>query len=64
MLSPFHCLLSAFGVSLLLTSCSELGGGSSMAPIGEGLRFLGISLVVAVLLILIGLPGKGGGRDG
>ena len=35
-----------------------------MAPIGEGLRFLGISLVVAVLLILIGLPGKGGGRHG
>ncbi|MGB0154567.1 MAG: hypothetical protein ACPGFB_11100 [Verrucomicrobiales bacterium] len=64
MLSPFHGLLSALVISLLFTSCSELGGGNSMAPVGEGLRFLGISLVVAVLLILIGLPGKGGGRHG
>ncbi len=64
MLSPFHSLLSALAVCLLLASCSELGGGSSMAPIGDGLRFIGISLVVAVVLILIGLSRMGGGRHG
>lgn len=53
-------LLLTVGV---LASCTPEGGGS-MAPIGEGLRFLGIALVVAVLVAVLGLSRNGGGRHG
>ncbi|MEN8713513.1 MAG: hypothetical protein ABF384_01265 [Verrucomicrobiales bacterium] len=47
---------------VLLASCaSPSDGAPSMAPIGEGLRFLGVALVVAVLVAVIGLARRGGG---
>ncbi len=39
-------------------SCSE---ESSMAPIGEGLRFIGVALVVAVLVAVLGSAMRRGG---
>ncbi len=35
-----------------------------MPPIGDGLRFLGVALVVAVLVAVLGLSRTGGGRHG
>ncbi len=47
---------------ILLTSCAApTNGVPSMAPVGEGLRFLGVALVVAVLVAVIGLARRGGG---
>jgi len=41
--------------ALCLTAC-ESGGGTSidMGPVGDGLNFLGFSIVLGVLLALIG----------
>ena len=50
-------------MGVALASCTP-EGGTSMAPIGEGLRFLGIALVVAVLVAVLGLSRNGGGRHG
>jgi hypothetical protein len=61
-MKSFLILEAGIALAFLLCSCSLAGGG--MAPIGEGLRFLGISLVVAVLVAVIGVARKGGGRHG
>ena len=49
------------GAQLLLTSCTTEHHGPNMAPIGEGLRFLGVALVVAVLVAVFGITRRGGG---
>jgi hypothetical protein len=41
---------------LLLTACKPaVETAVDMQPVGEGLRFLGFCIVLAVLLVLIGL---------
>ena len=58
----FFLLEAGIALAFLQCSCSLRGG--SMAPVGEGLRFLGVSLVVAVLVAVLGSARKGGGRYG
>lgn len=49
-------------VVTLLSSCAESGaGGPDMGPIGDGLRFIGVALVVAVLVLVFGSMRRGGG---
>ena len=57
-------LLLEAGIALAFLQCSCSLAGGSMAPVGEGLRFLGVSLVVAVLVAVLGVARKGGGRHG
>jgi hypothetical protein len=57
-------LLPEAVIALAFLQCSCSTAGSSMAPVGEGLRFLGVSLVVAVLVAVLGVARKGGGRHG
>ena len=65
MLTRPHLLPTAVVLMALLTSCElSQGSGPSMTPIGDGLRFLGVALVVAVLLAVLGLSRRGGGRHG
>jgi len=58
------CLLLEAGFAIALLQCSCSRAGDSMAPIGDGLRFLGVSLVVAVLVAVLGVGRGGGGRHG
>jgi hypothetical protein len=62
MLRTFPPVLGILLPCLVLASCAESPAGApSMAPIGEGLRFLGVALVVAVLVAVFGLARRGGG---
>lgn len=48
---------------LLLTACHSVPGSPpDLSPVGDGLRFLGVALVVAVLVGVLGLSRKGGGK--
>lgn len=65
MLIHLHILITTMLPVLLLTSCDVTqSSGPSMSPIGDGLRFLGVALVVAVLVAVIGMSRRGGGRHG
>ena len=47
-----------------LAACSDTGSSSNnMEPVGDGLHFLGICAVVAVLVAVIGLSRTGGGNS-
>ena len=53
--------LALFFTGMLATlsvSCTE---ESSMAPIGDGLSFIGVAIVVAVLVAVLGSTLRGGG---
>ena len=65
-MKPLRTLLGVIGTGTLLVACGEAGGANiSMTPIGDGLRFLGICAVVAVLVAVIGLSrSRGGGDEG
>ena len=55
------CML---GLLTLLAACSDTDNTSiNMTPIGDGLHFLGICAVVAVLVAVIGLSRTGGGKS-
>lgn len=54
-------LLLEAGIALAFLQCSCSLGGGSMAPVGDGLRFLGVSLVAAVLVAVLGVTRNGGG---
>lgn len=41
-------------IGLLLASC-EPATGPDMRPVGDGLQFLGFSLVLATIVLIIGL---------
>jgi hypothetical protein len=45
---------------LLLAGCGPVAPGPDLTPIEDGMRFLGVSLVVAVLAAVFGLARKGG----
>jgi hypothetical protein len=63
-MKPLRTLLGIVGTGALLVACENVGN-PSMAPIGDGLRFLGISAVVSVLVAVIGLSrSRGGGDEG
>jgi len=62
MKSPF-LIGTVIPLGAVLASCTPVGG-SSMTPIGDGLRFLGICAVVAVLVAVIGLSRRGGDPHG
>ena len=47
-------LVVGFTVIALLVGCSGGGGGPSMEPIGDGLSFIGIGLVVMALVFVLG----------
>jgi hypothetical protein len=66
MLKPLQTIVGVVGTGVLLVACGEAGGpiGPSMTPIGDGLRFLGICAVVAVLVAVLGLSRRGGGPHG
>lgn len=65
MLIRRRLLFAALLPALILTSCDVAkSSGPSMTPIGDGLRFLGVALVVAVLVAVLGLSRTGGGRHG
>jgi hypothetical protein len=62
MLKSAHSILGCMTLSFVLAACGKASSQSvSMAPIGDGLRFLGISAVVAVLVAVIGRSRRGGG---
>jgi len=65
MLKPLHTIVGVVGTGALLVACGNVGDpiGPSMTPIGDGLRFLGICAVVAVLVAVLGLSRRGG-RNG
>jgi hypothetical protein len=54
------CLLPA----LALTACGTTGGSPiNLGPVGDGLNFLGMSIVLAALVVVIGaLIMRGGGK--
>ena len=55
------CML---GLLTRLSACGNTGSSSNnMEPVGDGLHFLGISAVVAVLVAVIGLSRMGGGKS-
>ncbi len=50
-------------IGVLLVACGN-EGSPSMAPIGEGLRFLGICAVIAVLVAVLAASRRGGDPHG
>ena len=65
MLKSLRTMIGIIGAGTVLAACGEADSPSvSMAPIGDGLRFLGICAVVAVLVAVLGLSRKGGGPHG
>ena len=66
MLKSLSSSLSCMTLSIMSASCEQASCRSvSMTPIGDGLRFLGICAVVAVLVAVIGLSrSRGGGDEG
>ena len=52
------------GLLTLLSACGDTDSSSiNMTPIGDGLHFLGICAVVAVLVAVIGMSRTGGGKS-
>jgi len=63
MLKPLLTIVGVIGTGVLLSACGN-EGSPSMAPIGDGLRFLGICAVVAVLVAVLSTALRGGGPHG
>ena len=61
-MKPLRTLVGVVGTGALLVACGS-AGGPSMVPVGDGLRFLGICAVVAVLVAVLGLSRSSGGGD-
>lgn len=55
--------LPVSALSLMLISCEAVPSACpDLTPIENGLRFLGVALVVAVLVAVLGITGKGGSK--
>lgn len=46
--------------ALVLAACDEVDPGPDFTPIEDGMKFMGVALVVAVLVGVIGLARRGG----
>ena len=63
MMKYLGTIVSVVGTGVLLAACGN-AGVPSMVPIGDGMRFLGICAVIAVLVAVLGLSRRGGGDEG
>ena len=63
MMKPLQTIVGVVGTGALLVACGSTSG-PSMVPVGDGLRFLGICAVIAVLVAVLSTSRRGGDPNG
>ena len=63
MRKSLQTIVGVVGTGVLLVACGN-EGSPSMAPVGDGLRFIGICGVIAVLVAVLATSRRGGGPHG